>query len=210
MNNTVFVNCPFDCEYEEIRRSIVFTLLMLGFEPIFATFDNDCSNVRLPRIISCLKGVKYSIHDISMCKVSQDDFSNAEAAIYCRMNMPFELGIDFGMKSCSEEYPAFSQKQLLILEKDRYDYQKALSDLNGVDPSNHNNNPMEVISIVRDWFVNKPECKVKTGPSRIWQKYIFFCDHLDETKQTQGFSQQDIRNLRIEEVMQDMTSWLAG
>jgi hypothetical protein len=54
--------------------------------------------------------------------------------------MPFELGIDFGLRHFNPDY---SDKRSLILEKERYDYMRSISDINGFDIKNHDDNPVK-------------------------------------------------------------------
>lgn len=64
------------------------------------------------------------------------------------MNMPFELGIDYGSRTYNDDYRG---KQFLILETDRYRYMRALSDLRGVDIESHEDNAQVLIRRVRNW-----------------------------------------------------------
>ena len=66
------------------------------------------------------------------------------------MNMPFELGIDYGSRQHGPEF--MRGKKCLILEKEAYDFKAALSDMSGVDIKSHRNKPEEVVRAVRDWF----------------------------------------------------------
>ncbi len=51
--------------------------------------------------------------------------------------MPFELGIDYGLRKSGNT--SLNTKQFLILEANRYDYMKAISDINGFDIKVHSN-----------------------------------------------------------------------
>jgi hypothetical protein len=50
--------------------------------------------------------------------------------------MPFECGIDFGIKLSN---PSQSSKKFLILEKEQYRYHKVISDIFGNDIKAHGN-----------------------------------------------------------------------
>jgi hypothetical protein len=67
-----------------------------------------------------------------------------------RFNMPFECGIDFGIKLSNPQ--KYQNKKFLILEKEQYRYQKVISDISGNDIKAHKNNPEQIIKVVRDWF----------------------------------------------------------
>ena len=55
--------------------------------------------------------------------------------------MPFELGLDFGCKEFGGN--PFDQKGILVLDKEKYRIQKALSDLVGRDIKVHEGNYFE-------------------------------------------------------------------
>ena len=61
----------------------------------------------------------------------------------------------------------WAQKKTLVLEKEPYRYQAALSDLSGSDIKNHSDEPIRLVKVVRDWFVTE---ELGTGPShkKIW------------------------------------------
>jgi hypothetical protein len=54
------------------------------------------------------------------------------------MNMPLEIGLDFGCKEFHPD-PKYRQKKSLILEGERFSLHKALSDLSGADVKCHHN-----------------------------------------------------------------------
>ena len=84
--NSVFINCPFDKDYEPLLQSIVFTIFRCGFIPRSAMEEEDSSEIRLEKIIRLVAQCKYGIHDISKTGLDIDtDFP--------RFNMPFELGL---------------------------------------------------------------------------------------------------------------------
>ena len=64
--------------------------------------------------------------------------------------MPFELGLflvarRFGAKLQRD-------KQCLVLEAERYRYQKYLTDISGQDIRQHDNEPAKAVGAVRDWL----------------------------------------------------------
>ena len=87
----VFINCPFDAEFEPILQSILFCIVYLGFAPRLASERNDSGENRLEKIRGLIESSKYSIHDLSRCQAKRK-------GEHFRLNMPFELGIDFGCR----------------------------------------------------------------------------------------------------------------
>ena len=87
----VFINCPFDKDYEPILQAVLFCVIYLGFTPKIASQSNDSGENRLTRIQHLIEQSKYSIHDLSRCVA-------AKKGEYFRLNMPFELGVDYGCR----------------------------------------------------------------------------------------------------------------
>lgn len=63
--------------------------------------------------------------------------------------MPFKIGIDYGLRAFTRCY---SYKRSLILEIERFDYMKAISDINGFDIKNHSDKPEQLIECLKSWF----------------------------------------------------------
>jgi hypothetical protein len=168
----VFINCPFDKEYKELLRPMMFTLIYFHLLPVLATIRNDSGEQRLSKILSCMKKCKYSIHDLSRLQVKEPDVP--------RMNMPFELGIDFGIRFSG---PKFSGKRFLVLELCSHDLKPALSDIAGCDPKAHGNSPEKIVSLIRDWVVEENLSTLRTLPDLIWYFYLKFwkstCESID-------------------------------
>lgn len=110
----VFVNCPFDQEYEPILQAILFCLVRLGLQPRIATERSDAGEPRVEKIMELIGSSRYSIHDLSRCQAR-------EVGEHYRLNMPFELGVDFGCRHYGGA--PFSEKATLILEEQPYRYQ---------------------------------------------------------------------------------------
>jgi len=85
---SVFINCPFDSKYYFLLKPLLFTIVDLGFNPKIALERSDSCENRITKIEELIKESKYSIHDLSRIR------SVKKNEIY-RMNMPFELGIDY-------------------------------------------------------------------------------------------------------------------
>ena len=113
----VFVNCPFDRQYEDFFYALFFTIYDCGFVARSALEIDDAGQVRIEKIYEVIRRSKYSIHDISRTELDPDHQLP-------RFNMPLELGIFLGAK----EYggPSQRQKRSLILDTERYRYQKLL------------------------------------------------------------------------------------
>lgn len=91
---SVFINCPFDKDYEPILQAILFCVLYLGYYPRLSTEQSDSFQSRIDKIQDLIRDSKHSIHDLSRCQA-------VEEGEYFRLNMPFELGMDFGCRQYS-------------------------------------------------------------------------------------------------------------
>lgn len=147
----VFVNCPFDDDYRQLLITTIFTVKFLGYKPRLSLERADSAESRIEKIVGLINESKFGIHDLSrMVSTGSEE--------HFRMNMPFELGIDYGCQKLKGD--VWAKKQILILEKERYRYQKALSDLSGSDIKNHDDDPIKLIKVIRDWFVTVESLRV--------------------------------------------------
>lgn len=137
-------------------------MLILGYRPRIALESSDSSENRIDKIVNLIKESKYGIHDLSRTVSSRK-------GEYFRLNMPLELGIDYG---CCKIIERYRDKRLLILEKERFMYQKAASDLSGVDVKAHNDNGATIIECVRNWFVETVGLRKIPSPERIFSDYV--------------------------------------
>ena len=194
----VFVNCPFDEDYEPILQAILFCIVDLDFTPRLASENQDSGDVRLDKIRQLIEASKYSIHDLSRCQAKKK-------GEHFRLNMPFELGIDYG---CRQYFGQGREaKKFLILEEQRYRYQAALSDISGSDIQAHKGDYQVAVKKVRNWLVNVAGATGK-GPTAIFQSYADFQEWYWETKRDAGATDDDIREYPTSEVLEAMHRWI--
>ncbi|MBV7439960.1 hypothetical protein KRX57_00840 [Weeksellaceae bacterium TAE3-ERU29] len=93
------------------------------------------------------------------------------------MNMPFELGIDWGIKEVLK-----SEKQFLILEAEKYDYMKALSDINGLDVKVHENNIETLFECLYEWLSETLKIRKQDPPLKLYYDFIDYNASLFEEK----------------------------
>lgn len=186
----VFINCPFDEDYYSLLRPLLFTVIYLGFTPRIASERSDSLESRIDKISDLIRQSKYSIHDLSRLK-------SQRAGDFSRMNMPFELGIEYGSRLFGSR--RLQSKRCLILEEDRYEFMKALSDLAGVDIKNHNNVPVEMVRVVRNWFVETVGLHQVASPTIIWQKFNKFTKVFHDIRKSEGFTDADLNMMPVTE-----------
>lgn len=88
----VFINCPLDETYiNDLLKPMLYLIIKNGYNPRLSLEVSDSGEVRLKKITEIIKSCKSSIHDLSLVKAKK-------AKEFARMNMPFELGIDYGLR----------------------------------------------------------------------------------------------------------------
>jgi len=197
-NENVFVNCPFDQDYLPLLRPLLFTVIYLGFKPRIALEALDSGEPRIQKIVGLITSSRYAIHDLSRLQAR-------EAGEYYRLNMPFELGLDVGCRLFGKGQRR--QKRCLILEAESHRYQAAISDLSNSDIAVHGAVPESIVMEVRNWLDNQGRLQAP-GPSRIWGAFLdFMVDNYDALK-GRGFSDRNIEELPIGELMQCIERWV--
>lgn len=171
-SKNVFINCPFDDPFKPILKALIFTIIYFKYQPRLSLEQSDSGKVRLMKILECIQESKYGIHDLSRIQASKKNE-------FFRFNMPFELGADFGCKFYSSRH---KDKSFLVLSKEKYDYMKAISDLNGIDIKYHKNEAENIIHVTREWFIETVGLRNLDGPMKIWLKYNDFQTKNFETK----------------------------
>ncbi len=197
----VFINCPFDDGYVSLLRPLLFVVIFLGFNPKIASERSDSFESRIHKIRGLIHVSKFSIHDLSLLQASKKNE-------FYRMNMPFELGIDYGCKSFSAG--RLGGKRCLILAKAKYDYVKALSDLSGVDIKSHNAKPADLIRAVRNWFVETVELPSVPGATSIWKQFNNFMAAFYVQRELEGFSAEDLDFMPVPEFIGFIRQWVGN
>ena len=196
----VFINCPFDADYLPLARVLVFCVLRCGFQPRIATERSDSGEIRVEKIRELIRSSRFSIHDLSrMEPLDPGDLP--------RFNMPFELGLDLGCRYYGTA--RLRSKQCLILEKERYRYQKVLSDISGNDIRAHHNDPEQLVQELRDWLrVSSGEALLPAA--KIWEQHNLFRGQLETLLRHQGYSERNVQALEMAEYISFIKSWMAG
>jgi hypothetical protein len=140
---SVFLNIPYDRDFESLYLAYVVGLVRLGFEPrVTVAVPNDIG--RLDTIIDLIQHCEYSIHDLSRIQPSASGIP--------RFNMPLELGLAlYRSRTTTKEHRVY------IFEQENYRIQQSTSDLNGLDPWIHDGTPKGVMSQLRNVFLRESE-----------------------------------------------------
>ena len=142
----VFLNCPFDEEYQPTFEAVLFTVFRCGFFLRCAKEFNDTGKIRIENIVKLISESKYGIHDL--CRVELDKTSRLP-----RFNMPLELGIFIGALKFGAR-STHAKKEYLILDSENFRFKSFISDISGQDIKSYNST-QTVIGKIRDWLSNK-------------------------------------------------------
>jgi uncharacterized protein YjiS (DUF1127 family) len=192
---SVFINCPFDSQYQPLFEAIVFCVSACGFVPRCTLELTDAGEVRIENIYRLIDQCHHGIHDISRTEVQ-------EPSQLPRFNMPLELGIFLGAKRFGKHS---AQKRVLILDRELYRYRRFISDIGGQDIKAHRRSPAKAIQYVRDWLQSAPGKAAIPGGAKIWQDYRRFRRELPATAQD---AQLDPSQLTFIDYLQLVTNWL--
>lgn len=175
---SVFVNCPFDKEYNPMLRAIIFAIYRCGFVPKCALLEDNGLENRLDKLKGMISACRFGIHDISRTELNENKLP--------RFNMPFELGLFFGARYYGSSIQ--KEKNALIFDVQKYRYQQFISDLNGVDIKAHENDPKQAIRKIRDWLQGWEVEKSLPGHQKIISEYDAFCKELSLVANDLGLS----------------------
>ena len=198
-DQSVFINCPFDNEYRNLLRPLLFTVVYIGLEPRISE-TTDSGEQRVNSIQELIISSKYSIHDLSRLEPKgKKDLP--------RFNMPFELGLDIGCKRFGGGN--LVEKRCLILEKEQYRYQRVLSDISGNDIEAHKEDAQTLIRKVRNWFFSQGIQELDSA-NVIWTSFNEFESYLAETLREAGYDQADIEEMPKSEFIAFVRDWVQG
>ena len=175
----VFVNCPFDDDYAPLFDAIIFAVHDCGFVARCALEVDNSAQVRIDKLFDIVSECRYGIHDISRTEL---DAINRLP----RFNMPLELGMFLGARRFGRGRQL--EKACLVLDKERFRYQKFCSDIAGQDIKSHDGDVKKAVRVIRDWLRSAPAAHEVRLPSgkKIFERYEAFlaelpklCEELD-------------------------------
>jgi hypothetical protein len=197
-DRNVFINCPFDLDYDELLRPLLFVIVVLGFRPRIALEQSDSGELRLTRIVQIVRESRFSIHDFSRVRAGA-------AGEFSRLNMPFELGVEYGGRLLGRG--RLREKRCLILEEQPFEFMRALSDLAGVDVKSHRSEPRELVRHVRNWFVETAGSRNVPSTTKLWEGFVDFTSALAGTVEGAGISPDELYRMPISEYVDYIRQW---
>ncbi len=179
-------------------QAVLFCLVQFGFKPRIATEQSNAAEPRINKICELIQASKLSIHDLSRCQAS-------EAEELFRLNMPFELGMDFGCQRYGGQ--PYSNKAILILDEKPYRLKAAISDLSGSDIEAHDGDYQSAVRKVRNWLTTNISDISKVSASLVLAEYEDFREWHHKRQREKGFSDQDIQDYPTSELLDEMLVW---
>lgn len=171
--------------------------MRFGLRPRIARERSDAGEPRVEKILELVASSKYSIHDLSRCQAREE-------GEYYRLNMPFELGLDFGCRRFGGGQLA--SKVILVLEEERFRYQAAMSDLAGSDIEAHDGDYEVAVRKVRNWLAGLSGFE-RLGAARVVADYEDFQRWYLDRQRAVGFSDDDITDYSTAELLAAMFEW---
>jgi hypothetical protein len=171
LERDVFVNCPFDEDYQSLFHAAVFTIIRSGFRARCALETDNAAENRFEKICQIINECRYGVHDIS--RTEADGVPPLP-----RFNMPFELGVFLGAKKYGSG--KHRQKSCIILDKERYRFQRYISDIAGQDIHSHNGRPRDLIIELTKWLRAQTGDRNVPGGVAIAKEFVAFTSALPE------------------------------
>jgi len=154
-----------------------------GLRPRCALEVSDAGEVRITKIARIVKSCRWGIHDGSC--------TGLDANKLPRFNMPLELGLFLGAKWFAPS-PQI-RKSCLILDVEKYRYQKFISDVAGQDIAAHGDDPSKAIRAVRDWLRNSEAgIAAPPGAAAINKRYRKFTGDLPKLCADADFEEMEL------------------
>jgi hypothetical protein len=152
----VFINCPFDHEYQSLFDAVILACVACRFNPRSAIESGTISESRLDRIWDAIVGSRYSIHDLSR-------FQGQGEANLARLNMPLELGFAMALRRLTKKAP----HDWMVMMPEGHEDIRFISDLRAFDPMMHRGTPDTVVQQVVIWLNTRPDATTNLVPDEI-------------------------------------------
>jgi hypothetical protein len=163
-SRSVFINCPFDPEYEPLRDALLLTVVTCGFVPRSALESGKVSVSRMERIFQAIYTSAYSIHDLSRCRGEGEQ-------VLARFNMPLELGIAMSRRYGGEPV---DHHDWLVLVPTKEPYARFVSDLAGFDLPLYDGTEESLVRQVMTWLMIHPHALPGVRPTQVMSRLEIF------------------------------------
>jgi hypothetical protein len=137
----VFLNYPFDDEFQDMSYAMHFAVVAAGLIPVCARDLSVPDKPRVDMLVKAIASCQYSVHDLSRGRGEGADN-------YARLNMPIELGMalfqDLNTDGAAHRYAFFVGNP--------HEYKSYASDLSGLDAQYHENNDLTLLRLIYEWL----------------------------------------------------------
>lgn len=168
----VFLNYPFDEQFEALAHAMHFAVVAAGLVPVCAMDESAPDRLRLEMLFNMVSTCRFSIHDFSRYKGEGEEN-------FARFNMPLEMGMALF-------YTFFTQKRghrCAFFVETSHDYQRFASDLAGLDPKHHNNDDPSLVTGIYEWLREVGQPYAYARPTvEVQEKYQDFKKELEKVK----------------------------
>ncbi len=197
-SENVFINCPFDAQYEASFRALVYCVMDVGFRPRCALEIDDGAEVRIEKLFRIIGDCCFGIHDLSRTQLDA-------TTDLPRFNMPLELGMFLAARRFGGRRQ--KRKNCLILDRDPYRYQAFISDIAGQDIRAHNDDLKRLITLVRNWLRTSSGKTNLPGGTVIFRRFETFNSDLPELCGEAGLDPED---LTFADFAQVVRTWIVN
>jgi len=182
-NRYVFVNCPFDDDYRPLFEAIVFTIIRSGWKPRCALETDNAAENRLEKICRIVEECQYGVHDISRTECD----GNPPLP---RFNMPLELGLFLGARKFGGR--KHQDKVCIVFDREKYRYQKFISDIAGQDIQSHEGLVESLIEKLATWLRQQTRDKRIPGGTELAREFARFNQLLPAFLTAEKLSRQEM------------------
>lgn len=169
-NNAVFLNIPYDSQFESLCLAYICGLACFGLIPR-ATLEVP-GDRRLDRIIALHRGCSFSVHDLSRVQLDRNKPRTP------RFNMPFELGLAVATEKLID--PSHSW---YVFETVFRRTEKSLSDIAGTDVYIHSGTVSGVFTQLSNAFIRQER---QPTVEQMWSVYRYIRRELRAILATSG------------------------
>lgn len=145
-SSDVFINVPFDKQYENLFLALIAGLVGFGLSPR-CVLEVPPSMERLRRLHLLIGSCPSSLHDLSRVQISR-----AGPFRVPRFNMPFELGMATAIALAGDP----RRHQWSVLESVAHRAGQSLGDISGYDPHIHDGTVDGMLNVLLDIFGGVP------------------------------------------------------
>jgi hypothetical protein len=154
----VFINLPFDSDYEPLFLAMIAGLVSLGLNPR-SVVQISSSTDRLRRLLEIVQECPFSIHDLSRVQRSGKGRFRVP-----RFNMPFEMGLAAAV--CMT--PSGATRQWRVIEAVRHRVGHSCSDVDGYNAEIHGGTIRGMFEALSNIFPDPPKAPLTQPDDMLW------------------------------------------